>query len=505
MENLSGIVEKRRVPLSIPIDAPLRDHTFRGQAVLPAVYSMEYLARAIAGDVDPHTMVEASFKRFLAIAPETRNIEAFGELEYCADGSLTASLMSMAKVGAAGIVRALEHVRLTFPAPGNSPSPVPDLPLFLEGIPAAFSAERLYGELVPFGPSFHNITGNLLISENGARGRTTGGHPVSGTAVLGTPYPLDAAFHAACAWGQRHAGFTGFPVGLGRRTVVEPLHTKSSYDFLVTPTRRLKDSILYTIVIFDDDGRIREYATGVELRDITAGTLPPPPWIAATGEDPLVAIRERCSDLCIIALDAVPGGAAAALSPRECERFQGMQKRRGTSYLAARLALKTLARRRLGADAAHPLAALETDTDERKPVCPATGSAGSTRCTVSHDRDYAIAAIGDYPLGIDIEVLSDRVLASRSFYMHASEQALADSSPLGKVAASLRIWSIKEAVAKALDVSLPRSFELALVTAIGMMESALTVRGLALTARHATLGDHLVTLVVFDDAEESLL
>ena len=65
--------------------------------------------------------------------------------------------------------------------------------------------DRLYAEMVPFGPAFQNVVSPVQLGPEGARAVVSGGATAGDDRLvqLGSPFPLDAAFHAACAWSQR--------------------------------------------------------------------------------------------------------------------------------------------------------------------------------------------------------------------------------------------------------------------------------------------------------------
>ncbi len=62
-------------------------------------------------------------------------------------------------------------------------------------------------------------------------------------------------------------------------------------------------------------------------------------------------------------------------------------------------------------------------------------------------------------------------------------------------AAAVRIWSVKEAVSKALDLPLEKAWRQIEVCAVNQNESQLTIQGRsAPPARHAEVSGHLFTL-----------
>jgi phosphopantetheinyl transferase len=105
-----------------------------------------------------------------------------------------------------------------------------------------------------------------------------------------------------------------------------------------------------------------------------------------------------------------------------------------------------------------------------------------------------VAAEGS--VGVDVEALDERVLRSRALFMHPAEEALVRASALGEVAAAVRIWSVKEAVTKALDIPLAAAWARVEATSVGEGESRLRLDGREeLRAVHDRVGDHVFTVV----------
>ena len=138
--------------------------------------------------------------------------------------------------------------------------------------------DTIYNELVPFGPAFRSICRPLAITPAGvvAEVKALGSDD---DPLLGSPFPLDGAFHAACVWGQRHAGIVAFPVGIQRRTVCLPTVAGESYLARITPVQQTGPILKFDIRLWDHEGRLREAAQGVEMRDVSRGRWLPPAWI----------------------------------------------------------------------------------------------------------------------------------------------------------------------------------------------------------------------------------
>jgi phosphopantetheinyl transferase len=237
------------------------------------------------------------------------------------------------------------------------------------------------------------------------------------------------------------------------------------------------------------------------MRDVSAGRLKPPQWVIdpAVGL-PLERIRGRCRGISLIELRTVLPFAERALSALEKERFQRLGEPRRRSYLAARLACKRLYRTLRGNDVLTPASDITTlCPDQVRPCCPLDHDDSPVSCSVSHDDRFGVAAAGDRRVGVDVERVSERVLKSRHLYMNESEQRLVQEAALGEIEAAMRIWTLKEAVAKAFDIPLAESWNRVGVVAVGPFESSFQLDGEELrTAVHDEADGHLFTLVCDD-------
>lgn len=489
-----------RLPLAMPVRPYLRDHHFSGKVVLPAAVILQHLAgslQAYRPGTPVRCMRRASFDHFLVIDRQTDVIDAWHELDVYENGRMTSRLMTTGVMPGAGIKRSKVHTVVDFAEPEDSGPALPvDLAAALDGMVFGIPAQALYRDLVPFGPAFQNVTDTVFLNENGALCRVFAAkHPVS-TEPLGSPFPLDGVLHAACAWGQRFHNRVAFPVGFEERRVVHPTVPGELYHGAILPLSVTEDFLRFDIWIFNGEGDLCEQLCGVTMKDVSKGRLKPPGWVLNKEATPLANIREHIRAATIIELNAMAPFAARALSPHEQERFERMGKARQKSYLAGRLALKHLARKLAHGDRVTPASAIHTIMpDGTHPCCPVPGSDSPAFCSLSHDRRYAIAVADDEAIGVDVEQISARVLKAKRIYMGKEEQALTAASSLGDIEASMRVWSIKEGIAKMMNWPLAASWTSVRVQAIGCFESRLIVDGVLYRAFHDTVDDHLFTMV----------
>ena len=191
-------------------------------------------------------------------------------------------LITKTKSKKALITRTREHAILCFHDVSNGFEPPP-----LE-IPAAsgpsssnyhISVETIYKSLVPFGPSYHNLKDGVTISDKGAMGAVYAPSSGDPAGLLGSPFPLDAAFHAACVWGQRYAGLVGFPVGFALRRLFSPTRPENAYIAGIFPKEVHSDRFLVDIWISDMAGVFQEAVLDVVMKDVSGGRMKPPSWI----------------------------------------------------------------------------------------------------------------------------------------------------------------------------------------------------------------------------------
>ena len=276
--------------LAVNIDvAPyLGDHCFEGQAVLPAVEAVQVLAAA-ARSFRPETAISwitaARFDKFLYLEPGSRQMAAQVDLAVYANGDITAGLLTRSRAPKVAITRVKEHASCCFPAIKPVAPRPPSAPLStLAGRCVEIPADVIYRELVPFGPAYHNIRDGVQLSENGALAKIAlpAAHPdARPVEVLGSPFALDAAFHAACVWGQRYAGIVAFPVGFEQRVVIQPTIAGRTCTCRIIPVKKSPDLLIFDIHICDHDGTLFEAVSGVRMRDVSAGRMKPPDWIMA--------------------------------------------------------------------------------------------------------------------------------------------------------------------------------------------------------------------------------
>jgi hypothetical protein len=286
MEIISGLKNKERYPIEIKAYPYLQDHHFEGQSILPAVEALIVMAKVAAANF-PQVNVchqrQARFPRFLSIDPQEQMKKVFADITDTDNGSLGVAISTMAKAKTGIISRRLEHAYVEFAALPIQENPAPQLAdsKHLGGKTFNVPAAVVYRELVPFGKAYQNILGELSLSSEGAIAQLYGGEGEVNDDLIGSPFPLDAAMHAACSWGQRYAGIVAFPVGFAERIIYRKTKKGRKYIGRINPVNVSREPLIFDALIYDLDDIIYESVSGIQMRDVTQGRLKPPDWIKA--------------------------------------------------------------------------------------------------------------------------------------------------------------------------------------------------------------------------------
>ena len=262
----------------------LRDHHFEGRVILPAVEALIVMAGVVSDNfpqIDPRCQRNARFSRFLQIPPEVNGLSVIADIKNISASSVAVSLSTSARAKTSIISRTVEHACAEFGAADAEAGPAPSFRSVgkLEGKCINIPASAIYGELVPFGKAYQNIVGDLSLSDAGAVANISGGSTEVRGSILGSPFPLDAAMHAACVWGQRFTDIVPFPVGFSHRVIHRKTKKGASYIGRIMPIDIRRDPLIFDAWIFDINGIICESIKGLQMRDVTQGRLHPPAWI----------------------------------------------------------------------------------------------------------------------------------------------------------------------------------------------------------------------------------
>ena len=208
-------------------------------------------------------------------------------------------------------------------------------------------------------------------------------------------------------------------------------------------------------------------------------------------------LARHCCGLVILDHRNLPESAMSLLTRPERQRtkFMGLKRRR--SFLGVRLGLKLLARHlcpdlaRVAPSGLHTL-----DADTALPILPAFAGSDDYRVSASHDPELTVVAASTKVFGIDAESRSVQAWRGRKFFMHPREIKMAQDFSLGPEEAALRIWSSKEAVAKAFSVGLGLAAQDASLAAIGEKTSHITYQNNKWDVQHFKIINSLISLLI---------
>lgn len=263
--------------VQIKVQPWFRDHSFGGRPVLPGVESLLVLAgaaRELRPELDVREMAEVRFARFLEIPANKQHIEAVVELQEEEGGNVRAGLYTKRQTGR--FFRQVEHAAVCFGGKGWEVCERS----YANEQPFVVSGERIYEHLVPFGPAYRNVIEAEIVSGGAWAKLHTPELPLmQEVADLGSPFLLDSAFHVACVWGQRFAGFVPFPVGCKYRSIVSPSLPGREYRAVVEVLVGRGSELEFDIDLVDAAGKPVEQVRGLRMRDVSGGRMKAPDWV----------------------------------------------------------------------------------------------------------------------------------------------------------------------------------------------------------------------------------
>lgn len=267
-------------PVRLSVRPWFKDHCFNGRIILPAVEAMDLLAdrvQAAYPALKTDIIRDARFGRFLEIPPAADGIDIIIELLALAEDRVRASLLTRKQMKS--MARMTQHCEMAFGGAQETilmPWPETDEPPSMQ-----VSCQRIYQELVPFGPAYRTLQGQVNLGGDWALARLRTPDLPPDHPGMGSPFCLDGAMHAACVHGQLLVDFVPFPVGFDARSITIPALPGSEYIIKVRLRFRGADHLIYDLLILDDTGRIRETVLGLRMQDVSAGRIRPPAWIRA--------------------------------------------------------------------------------------------------------------------------------------------------------------------------------------------------------------------------------
>ncbi len=485
------MIPEGKIRFKIKIPPWISDHRIQDRVVMPAVLMLHEISLRLGPAFQE--VRNADFLRFLGAegGRNTQSVDVVLDIKSIQNDEMQIALIS--RIHAGRITRTLTHMTAIFGTPTDKNVIPPELAAAPEGPGICVPESTFYKEIIPFGPVFHNVHDPVFITPGGATGKLTGPGDIGlSEGPLGCPFILDAAFHLCSAWTQRYHGVRTIPVGFKRLQIVRPARCNEALWARVIPAGRTRadDNHIFSFDCYIHDNLGNQLITcqGVRMRPLTDGQWRPPQWFCAKQDRVLDVFDRYTLGTVVMESGAVTPVAKAALTPREQKRFNTLGAVRARSFLGARTALKTLARR-LG----NTKASIQTlDADMVRPIVDIPG----IRASASHDNRFVFAAAATVPIGVDVEQITPKALRGGRLFLDPTEQGLAgDCEEI-----ATRIWTIKEAAAKAMNWHLARSWSLTRVQETNAYQSRVLVDGRSVIARHVKLDNHIFTVLTLGEA-----
>ena len=207
-------------------------------------------------------------------------------------------------------------------------------------------------------------------------------------------------------------------------------------------------------------------------------------------------LRSACLGLMLLDIETISGIGEQLLTPREAARAMKMGPRRRRDFTAARVALKRLARQLELVTEDRPDRAIETVGPDGARPCIAESR---IHCSVSHSGGLVVAVAHRRPIGVDIEMVSEKVMRLRSRFLSPKESDLVFQSGLSLERSAARAWTIKEAAAKALGLHLFQAIHEVDVVRVGEEEGMMRYQEKTYPVRYAEGDGYVISLIVCDD------
>jgi phosphopantetheinyl transferase len=207
-------------------------------------------------------------------------------------------------------------------------------------------------------------------------------------------------------------------------------------------------------------------------------------------------LQSACLGMVLLDIETISPVEENVFTPHEAARAMRMGPRRRRGFTAARVALKRLVRQLNLAEKDRPDRTIETlGPDGVRPCLSESGM----YCSVSHCARLVIAVAQRHPIGVDLEMVSEKVIRTKHLFMSPRERDLISLSCLGSERAATRAWTIKEAAAKALSLDLFQAIREVEVVRLGEEEGVMRYQEKTYPVRHAEGNGYVITLITCDD------
>ncbi len=207
-------------------------------------------------------------------------------------------------------------------------------------------------------------------------------------------------------------------------------------------------------------------------------------------------LQSACLGMILLDMETISPVEENLFTPREAARAMKMGPRRRKGFAAARVALKRLTRQLNLVEKDRPDRTIETlSPDDVKPCLNESG----IYCSVSHCGQLIAAVAYRHRIGVDLEMVSEKVIRTKHLFMSPRERDLILLSGLGPQRAGTRAWTTKEAAAKALGLDLFQAIREVEVVSVGEEDGMMKYQEKTYPVRHAEGNGHVITLITCDD------
>ena len=209
-------------------------------------------------------------------------------------------------------------------------------------------------------------------------------------------------------------------------------------------------------------------------------------------------LQSACLGIVFLDIEAVSPAGEVLFTAREAARAMNMGPRRLRSFTASRTALKRLCRQLNLVEKDRADKAIETlRPDEVRPCLADSG----LYCSVSHSGSWVFAVAHKHPIGVDLEMISEKVLKTRRLFMSPGESGLISLSGMSPERTVARIWTVKEAAAKLWGLQLFQAFRQAEVVRVGKEEGMMRYKDREYPVRHSEGDGYVITLIRDEDPQ----
>ena len=206
-------------------------------------------------------------------------------------------------------------------------------------------------------------------------------------------------------------------------------------------------------------------------------------------------LQSACLGMILLDIETISPVEEHLFTSREAARATRMGIRRRKGFTAARVALKRLARQLDLVKENRPDRTIETlGPDDVRPCLAESG----IYCSASHSGRLVAAVAHRHPIGVDLEMVSEKPIRTRHLFMSPRERDLILLSGLGPERAATRLWTTKEAAAKALGLHLFQAIREVEVVRVDEEEGVMRYREKTYPVRHAEDNGYVITLLTCD-------